>query len=139
MLLICVTGHTVCGSATRENPNRIARFYSEDGGKTYHSVVEGRDSIYDDITEEFYSLWDTEAYKAGDKTSTDQYTAQSFFFGSGRIFQSSKIKVGEYYRIYAALWSKDMHNRVAYSDDFGLTWHILGTREATFLRGRQVY
>ncbi len=129
VLLICVTGRTLCGNATRENPNRIARFYSEDGGKTYHSVVEGNDAIYDDITEELYSLWDTEAYKTGDKTSTDQYTAQSFFFGSGRIFQSSKIKVGEYYRIYAALWSKDMHNRVAYSDDFGLTWHILGTRE----------
>ena len=129
VLLICVTGHTVCGSATRENPNRIARFYSEDGGETYHSAVEGNDAIYDDITEEFYGLWDTEAYKAGDKTSIDQYTAQSFFFGSGRIFQSSKIKVGDYYRIYAALWSKDMHNRVAYSDDFGLTWHILGTRE----------
>ena len=128
VLLICVTGHTVCGSATRENPNRIARFYSEDGGETYHSI-NNPDAIYDDITEEFYGLWDTEAYKAGDKTSTDQYTAQSFFFGSGRIFQSSKIKVGEYYRIYAALWSKDMHNRVAYSDDFGLTWHILGTRE----------
>ena len=129
VLLICVTGRTVCGSATRENPNRIARFYSEDGGETYHSAVEGNDAIYDDITEEFYGLWDTEAYKAGDKTSIDQYTAQSFFFGSGRIFQSSKIKVGEYYRIYAALWSKDMHNRVAYSDDFGLTWHILGTRQ----------
>ena len=129
VLLICVTGRTVCGSATRENPNRIARFYSEDGGETYHSAVEGNTAIYDDITEEFYGLWDTEAYKNGDKTSQDKYTAQSFFFGSGRIFQSSKIKVGDYYRIYAALWSKDMHNRVAYSDDFGLTWHILGTRE----------
>lgn len=129
VLLICVTGHTVCGSATRSNPNRIARFYSEDGGETYHSTVEGRDSIYDDITEDIYGLWDTEAYKAGDKTSIDIYTAQSFFVGSGRIFQSSKVKVGEYYRIYAALWSKDMHNRVAYSDDFGMTWHILGTRE----------
>lgn len=129
VLLICVTGHTVCGSATREDPNRIARFYSEDGGVTYHGVDVNSDSIYDDITDEFYALWDTEAYKNGDKTAIDQYTAQSFFFGSGRIFQSSKIKVGEYYRIYAALWSKDMHNRVAYSDDFGLTWNILGTRE----------
>ena len=129
VLLMAVTGHTVCGSATRQNPNRMARFYSEDGGETYHSMTEGRDSIYDDITEEFYSLWDTEVYKAGNKNSTDQYTAQSFFIGSGRIFQSSKIKVGEYYRIYAALWSKDMHNRVAYSDDFGMTWHILGTRK----------
>ena len=128
VLLICVTGHTVCGSATRENPNRIARFYSEDGGETYHSVND-ENAIFDDITEEFYGMWDTEAYKAGDNSSTDQYTAQSFFFGSGRIFQSSKIKVGDYYRIYAALWSKDMHNRVAYSDDFGLTWNILGTRE----------
>lgn len=129
VLLICVTGRTVCGSATRENPNRIARFYSEDGGVTYHGVDATCDSIYDDITDEFYALWDTEAYKNGDKTDTDEFTAQSFFFGSGRIFQSSKIKVGEYYRIYAALWSKDMHNRVAYSDDFGLTWHILGTRK----------
>ena len=129
VLLICVTGRTLCTGATRANPNRIARLYSEDGGQTYHSAVEGNEAIYDDITEEFYGLWDTEAYKAGDKTSTDQYTAQSFFFGSGRIFQSSKIKVGEYYRVYAALWSKDMHNRVAYSDDFGLTWNILGTRE----------
>ena len=128
VLLICVTGRTLCTGATRANPNRIARLYSEDGGEKYHAV-DNKDAIYDDITEEFYGLWDTEAYKAGDKTSTDQYTAQSFFFGSGRIFQSSKIKVGEYYRIYAALWSKDMHNRVAYSDDFGLTWHILGTRE----------
>ena len=128
VLLICVTGRTLCTGATRANPNRIARLYSEDGGETYHAV-DNKDAIYDDITEEFYGLWDTEAYKAGDKTSQDQYTAQSFFFGSGRIFQSSKIKVGEYYRIYAALWSKDMHNRVAYSDDFGLTWNILGTRE----------
>ena len=129
VLLMAVTGRVVCTTATRQNPNRMARFYSEDGGETYHSAVAGRDSIYDDITEEFYGLWDTEAYKTGDKTSTDQYTAQSLFIGSGRIFQSSKIKVGEYYRIYAALWSKDMHNRVAYSDDFGMTWHILGTRE----------
>ena len=129
VLLMCVTGHTVCGRATRSNPNRIARFYSEDGGVTYHSVDENRDSIYDDITEDIYGLWDTEEYKNGDKTNTDSYTAQSFFVGSGRIFQSSKIKVGKYYRIYAALWSKDMHNRVAYSDDFGMTWHILGTRQ----------
>ena len=128
VLLMCVTGRTVCGNATRSNPNRIARFYSEDGGETFHSAVEGRDSIYDDVTEHIYGLWDTDAYKAGDKTSADKYTAQSFFLGSGRIFQSSKIKVGDYYRIYAALWSKDMHNRVAYSDDFGMTWHILGTR-----------
>ena len=27
------------------------------------------------------------------------------------------------------MWSKDRHNRVAYSDDFGMTWHILGTRK----------
>lgn len=129
VLLMCVTGHVLAPNGTRNNSGRFARFYSEDGGETFHSAVEGRDSIYDDVTELIYGLWDTDAYKAGDKTNTDEYTAQNLFIGSGRIFQSSKIKVGDYYRIYIAMWSKDRHNRVAYSDDFGMTWHILGTRK----------
>ena len=37
------------------------------------------------------------------------------------------VKVGDYYRIYAAVWTKNQGNRVIYSDDFGTTWHILGT------------
>lgn len=129
VLLMCVTGHVLAPNGTRNNSGRFARFYSEDGGETFHNAVEGSDSIYDDVTELIYGLWDTDAYKAGDKTNTDEYTAQNLFIGSGRIFQSSKIKVGDYYRIYIAMWSKDRHNRVAYSDDFGMTWHILGTRK----------
>ena len=45
--------------------------------------------------------------------------------------QSSMIKVGDYYRIYCAVWAVETgsyrhHNYVLYSDDFGDTWNLLG-------------
>ena len=43
------------------------------------------------------------------------------FFTSGRICQSSKVKVGKYYRIYSALCT-NVGNVVLYSDDFGRNW-----------------
>ena len=41
------------------------------------------------------------------------------------------IKVGDYYRIYCAVWAVEAgsyrhHNYALYSDDFGETWHLLG-------------
>ena len=42
-------------------------------------------------------------------------------------FQSRIIKLGSHYRIYAALTARPNGNRVIYSDDFGLTWNVLGT------------
>jgi len=109
MLLISVCGNTPYWSAKRDNPNRVARFRSEDGGKTW--------SPYEEITESIYSLFDES--KLG--------PVESLFFGSGRIMQSRIIKVGKYYRLYAALCAKPNGNRVIYSDDFGETWHALGT------------
>ncbi len=109
MLLISVCGQTPYWSAKRDNPNRVARFRSEDGGKTW--------SPYEEITESIYSLFDDS--KLG--------PVESLFFGSGRIMQSRIIKVGKYYRLYAALCAKPNGNRVIYSDDFGETWHALGT------------
>ena len=52
ILLLCVCGNTVYGAAstTRQNPNRVARLYSHDGGRTW--------SAPDDITEDIYSLFD---------------------------------------------------------------------------------
>ena len=35
----------------------------------------------------------------------------------------------DYYRLYAALWTRDNGNRVLYSDDFGETWNSLGYEE----------
>ena len=49
------------------------------------------------------------------------------FVGSGKIFQSRRIKVGTHYRIYAALCARPNGNRVIYSDDLGRTWKILGS------------
>lgn len=48
------------------------------------------------------------------------------FMGSGRILQSSRTKVGKYYRLYAALCTHK-GNFVIYSDDFGYNWKVLGS------------
>ena len=109
VLLICVCGQTPYFSATRNNPNRVARLRSHDGGHTWSKPEE--------ITESIYTLFDESKLGA----------VQSLFFGSGRICQSRTIKVGKYYRIYAALCARPGGNRVIYSDDFGQTWHALGS------------
>ena len=45
---------------------------------------------------------------------------------SGKVCQSSIVKVGKYYRVYAALCTRK-GNFVVYSDDFGDTWNVLGS------------
>lgn len=109
VLLISVCGHTPYGSATRSNPNRVARFRSHDNGRTW--------SDYEEITDSIYPLFD--------KSSLG--VVNSLFFGSGRICQSRQVKVGKYYRLYAALCARPNGNRVIYSDDFGQSWHALGS------------
>lgn len=54
-----------------------------------------------------------------------------FFFSSGRMIQSTKIKKGKYYRLYAGVNTRSSDvtvgsSRVVYSDDFGQTWNYLG-------------
>ena len=55
------------------------------------------------------------------------------FIGSGRIFQSRLTKVGDYYRLYAAMLARDKDgtfcNFVVYSDDFGGQWKVLGSTD----------
>lgn len=108
VLVVCVTGNTPYGGATRGNPNRVAIIRSHDEGRTWDAPIE--------ITEKIYTLFDDSALGP----------VQSLFFGSGRICQSRKVKVGRYYRVYAALCARPGGNRVVYSDDFGETWHSLG-------------
>ena len=52
-----------------------------------------------------------------------------FFFASGRLLQSTKIKVGTHYRIYGAIlaYQSGDKNFVVYSDDFGKKWTRLGS------------
>lgn len=115
LLLVCVCGSTVYGARTtnRENPNRVARMYSHNGGLSW--------TFPEDITDSIYPLFDKGA----------PGPIASLFVGSGRIFQSTIIKHGTHYRIYAALCARPGGNRVIYSDDFGKNWQCLGTSDDT--------
>ena len=93
--------------STRENPIKVSSFVSNDGGENFSGPT--------DLTKQIYEL---------NPTWTRLFTT------SGRIMQSRYVKVGDYYRIYAALLvGDDTANRgnfVIYSDDFGDTWKVLG-------------
>ena len=109
ILVALVCGNTIYWhpSTTRQNPNRISLMRSIDNGHTWS---------LDEVTESIYSLFD----------SAPDGCLQSCFIASGRMFQSKVVKVGEYYRIYAALTARPNGNRVLYSDDFGRSWSVLG-------------
>ena len=112
VLLMSCSGDVMFPNGTRDYHQGIARFYSEDNGKTWSKPV--------DISENIYSQFDTCTIG----------TAKSMFVGSGRIFQSSTVKVGNYYRLYCSVLFKDVNgtnkNYVLYSDDFGGEWKVLG-------------
>ena len=111
VLMMCVAGNVTFPQGTRQRPNRASRTYSNDGGKTWSTAT--------DITDMFYALVPN---------------TRSLFVGSGRICQSRLVKKGNYYRLYAAMLtitanssgSESYCNFVIYSDDFGMTWSVLG-------------
>ena len=126
ILVMSVCGNRVCwhgnyGAGTAENPenpNRMARLrikYNEETGEWIAGEPE-------EVTYEIYPLF---------KDKNGKAHVGSMFIGAGRIAQSSMIKVGEYYRLYCAVWAVETgsyrhHNYVLYSDDFGETWNLLG-------------
>ena len=110
VLCMSVTGNVIYIKGTRENPNRIARWYSPDGGKTWTKA--------EDLTDVFYAMLPN---------------TRTMFIGSGRIMQSRIVKKDKYYRLYCSVLTrtqmddKDVAcNYVIYSDDFGQTWAVLG-------------
>lgn len=105
--VLCVGGKTVYHRARRQNPNRVVLFRSHDGGETWDK---GRE-----ITEQIYGLFDQRR----------EGPINSLFVGSGKIHQSRYVKVGNFYRLYAALCTLS-GNFVIYSDNFGDTWRVLG-------------
>jgi len=114
MMLACC-GRQNLFRSTRENPQPSARWWSKDGGDTW--------------TAPDYSLWE-EIYGLFDGTIPEK-KIDGQFIGSGRVMQSSRIKVGDYYRLYAVNSVQNNHGRtmrnyVLYSDDLGRSWHILG-------------
>ncbi|MBP3689203.1 MAG: exo-alpha-sialidase [Bacteroidaceae bacterium] len=114
VILMTVAGNNFYGNNNTNywngKPNYFARLYSYDGGHTW--------SEPENITEQIYKLFAQE--------SSDANAVAAAFVGSGKIFQSRVTKVGEYYRLYAALCARPNGNRVIYSDDFGQTWNVLG-------------
>lgn len=101
IVFFCAAGNVFFTNSTSSNPLRCFRFRSSDGGVTWSN---------EEVTSDIYDLF--------------SYTAA--FFSSGRICQSSQIKVGNYYRLYAALCVNGTNSIVIYSDDFGGTWNVLG-------------
>lgn len=126
ILVMCVCGNRVCwygnyGAGTPENPenpNRMARMRI----KFNEEAQQWEATQPEEVTYDIYPLFRDKDGKAH---------VGSMFIGAGRIAQSSMIKVGEYYRIYCAVWAVETgsyrhHNYVLYSDDFGDTWNLLG-------------
>lgn len=112
IMIVNATGHTgFFGTA----PIEVSRTVSGDGGRTWQTA---------NITPRVYQ---------------DSALARHIFFSSGRMIQSATVKAGTHYRVYAGLDTRieasnaprgNGGSRVAYSDDFGLTWHYLGTMAA---------
>ena len=114
VLMLCVAGKVPYTQAdyTKGNPLPIVRFVSHDEGTTWQP--------FENITNQVYSLFD----------NSKNGKVKSLFVGSGKLCQSSTIKNGSHYRVYAPVAARDGGNRVLFSDDFGATWHVLGGADA---------
>lgn len=90
----------------------IARFYSDDNGKTWSAPT--------DVAEGIYAQFDNGKFGP----------ARSMFVASGKVLQSRYVKAGKYYRLYCAVLQTvangDWMNFVLYSDDFGGSWKVVG-------------
>ena len=121
MMLITCSGGPLFGYSTFEHHQGMARFYSDDGGKTWgRPNYIGEETIYQPLSKGQYG------------------PIKAWFVGSGRIFQSRTVRVGKYYRLYCSGVSrnnKENANWVIYSDDFGQTWQILGGVDASPVPG----
>lgn len=107
--------------ADRENPNKIVLFCA--AGNVF--FTNGQLKCHRFRSSDGGVSW------TNSEVTTDIYNALgnayvSAFFSSGRICQSSRIKVGTHYRLYAALCVRGTHSVVLYSDDFGEKWYQLG-------------
>lgn len=109
LLIVCVSGDTPYQSASISHPQRMVSLRATKDkltGKWLWSKPQ-------DHTQEFYN-------------TIFNKNIHSMFMSSGKICQSSVVKVGKYYRLYAALCTRK-GNFVVYSDDFGRSWNALGS------------
>ena len=123
-VLITVSGKCIYSYAKADHRPFIARQITMDGGHTW--------SAPEDITTQF---WGKEGaiFQTSKNDDGMGVFAWAGFFGSGKILQSRVTKVGQYYRLYAALLLRGTGLKgayVVYSDDMGMNWQLLGGNPA---------
>ena len=109
VLVMAAAGDVMFGNGSATAHNRAVRVFSENNGVTWTKQ---------DISEALFL--------GEDATIKNGYTA---FFGSGRLAVDENYNGTGKARIYGALLLKKASgtgNYVIYTDDFGLTWSILG-------------
>ena len=109
VLVMAAAGDVMFGNGSSTAHNRAVRVFSEDNGVTWTKQ---------DISETLF-LGDDATIKNG----------YSSFFGSGRLAVDENYNGTGKARIYGALLLKKASgtgNYVIYTDDLGLTWHLLG-------------
>lgn len=106
ILLMCTAGK----QGMKNPPTTTHVLFAKANGS-----VDGQNWTHSDVSDHIYSL----------RTDITQG-----FITSGHICQSSRIKVGSHYRIYAAVATFAIGSYVIYSDDFGETWQCLGGSSA---------
>ncbi|MDD6778478.1 MAG: sialidase family protein [Bacteroidales bacterium] len=131
MLLMCASGTVSYGrsrvSVTRDrkgsysldlsNAQKVGRYYSYDGGRSWHG---------EEVTPEIYGIFNTPSAAT---LGENKVPVTRLFFGSGRICQSSIIRHGKFHRIYSVL-TTNQGSLVLFSDDFGGSWNALGGADA---------
>ena len=122
VLVLSCAGNVSFPGGTRNNHQNIARFYSNDNGASWSDPVDIADKY-------FYNQFD----------NSPLGPVMAMFIGSGKIHQSRYVKVNDYYRLYCAVLAKDRNgayiNFVFYSDNFGESWDVLGTKDAPHCTG----
>lgn len=109
VLVMAAAGDVMFGNGSATAHNRAVRLYSEDNGETWTKQ---------DISETLFLNTDA--------TINNGYSS---FFGSGRLAVDENYNNTGKPRIYGALLLKKASgtgNYVIYTDDFGLTWSVLG-------------
>lgn len=109
LLLVCVSGDVPYWQSNPSHRQRMVTLHARFNKHTSQWVWDKQPT---DITSQIYD-------------NLLHGTIGGLFMGSGRICQSHQVKVGKYYRIYAALCTHK-GNFVIYSDDFGKEWKLLG-------------
>ena len=113
VMMICVAGRVPYSQGDYPSkPNPMVLFVSHNEGKTWESFT--------DLTEQVYGLF----------KDSKHGVIKSMFVGSGKLVQSTTIKHGSKYRIYAPVCARPNGNRVLFTDDFGATWNVLGGKDA---------